>query len=316
MDEANTRSTILIVDDIPSNIRVLGESLKADYKIRLATDGEKALKIAKSSSPPDLILLDVVMPNMDGYEVCRRLKENVTTKNIPIIFITSMDEEDDETKGLAFGAVDYIIKPFSLAIVKARVKTHLELKRHRDILEALSTLDGLTGIPNRRRFDEILKIEWMRARRESTSMSLIMVDIDHFKLYNDNYGHIEGDDCLKKVAQCLSCAVSRPADFVARYGGEEFGIILPMTDAEGAENVANILLQHVVKLQIPHACSPVTGRITISLGVATLIPDREMSQVVLVEKADKCLYAAKEAGRNRFIRWNPSVTLQGAAGTD
>ncbi len=307
MDEPIIKSTILIVDDIPSNIKVLGESLKADYKIRLATDGEKALKMAGSSYPPDLILLDIVMPKMDGYEVCRRLKEDATTKNIPVIFITAMAEEEDETKGLAFGAVDYITKPFSLPIVRARVKTHLELKRHRDILEALSTLDGLTGIPNRRRFDELLKIEWLRAIREAAPISLIMLDIDHFKLFNDNYGHIEGDDCLRKVANCLSCAMSRPADFAARYGGEEFSVILPTTDAEGAVTVANTLLQHIAELQIPHAFSPVADRITISQGVATMLPKREESPVILVEKADKCLYAAKQSGRNRYISWDKGI---------
>ena len=301
MDKTNTKSTILIVDDIPSNIKILGESLKTEYKIRLATNGEKALKIATSSTPPDLILLDVVMPGMDGYEVCRRLKEDATTRSIPVIFITTMSEEEDETKGLTLGAIDYITKPFSLPIVKARVKTHLELKHHRDVLEALSTLDGLTGIPNRRKFDEVLENEWFRAHREGSPLSLIMADIDHFKLYNDNYGHIEGDDCLKQVAKCLYHTVSRPTDVVARYGGEEFSVILPMTDARGAENVANKLLQRVAELQLPHAYSPVADRVTISLGVATMHPDLEKSQVRLMEQADKCLYRAKAAGRNRII---------------
>ncbi len=306
MNEARNKSTILIVDDVPANIKVLGETLKADYKIRLATDGEKALKMARSSSPPDLILLDIVMPKMDGYEVCKLLKKDTTTKNIPVIFITAMAEEEDETKGLAYGAVDYITKPFSLPIVKARIKTHLELKRHRDLLETLSTLDGLTAIPNRRRFDEILKIEWLRGLREASPLSLIMLDIDHFKLYNDNYGHIEGDDCLKKVARCLSTSMSRPGDFVARYGGEEFAVILPATDAEGAITVAATLLQRVTGLGIPHAHSPVAECISISIGVATMLPERDLSPTILIEKADRCLYSAKESGRNCYRTWQKS----------
>lgn len=302
------KNSILIVDDIPANIKVLGESLKADYRIRLATDGEKALKMATSATPPDIILLDIVMPRMDGYEVCRRLKEDPTSRNIPVIFITAMTEEEDETKGLAYGAVDYITKPFSLPIVRARIKTHLELKRHRDTLEALSTRDGLTGIPNRRRFDEVLTVEWLRGQREGTPMSLIMIDIDHFKLYNDNYGHIEGDDSLKKVASCLATTMSRPADFIARYGGEEFAVILPMTDHDGAVTVAETLLEQIKKLNLPHRYSLVAERVTISLGVATMLPTREASPTILIDRADKALYASKIAGRNRFTTWIPDIT--------
>ena len=301
------KSSILIVDDIPANIKVLGESLKAEYRIRLATDGEKALKIAASTNPPDLILLDIVMPRMDGYEVCRRLKEDPTTRNIPVIFITAMAEEEDETKGLACGAVDYITKPFKLPIVRARIKTHLELKRHRDTLEALSTLDGLTGIPNRRRFDEVLKLEWLRGQREGAELSLIMIDIDHFKLYNDNYGHIEGDDCLKKVAACLAGAIGRPADFVARFSGEEFAVILPMTDEDGAATVAASLLEEIGELQLAHAYSPIAPQVTISLGVATMRPEPQVVPKTLIERADKALYAAKTAGRNRITSWRETV---------
>jgi diguanylate cyclase (GGDEF)-like protein len=298
MSEPMDKNTILIVDDVPANIRILGESLKGNYKIRLATTGKKALEIAGSSNPPDLILLDIIMPAMDGYEVCQELKADSSTEDIPVIFITSMSQEEDETKGLALGAVDYITKPFSLPIVKARVKTHLELKHHRDTLVSLSTLDGLTGIPNRRRFDEFLKIEWLRALRESNPISLIMIDIDHFKYYNDNYGHIIGDDCLKQVAICLAESSHRPADFAARYGGEEFGVILPLTDVQGAVTVAQSLIKQIEELKIPHGSSPVSSRVTISLGVATVLPHRDLSPTILIEGADKCLYQAKEAGRN------------------
>jgi len=284
---------------MPANIKVLGELLRDEYKIRLATGGKKALQMARSSNPPDLILLDVIMPEMDGYEVCAQLKADKATKNIPVIFITAMDLEKDETKGLSLGAVDYITKPFSLPIVKARVKTHLELKHHRDILEDLSTLDGLTGISNRRRFDEFLEIEWFRAIRESTPLALLMIDIDHFKLYNDNYGHIAGDDCLKLVAKNLLDGIRRPADFLARYGGEEFAVILPMTDIQGAVTVGSSLIERINTLKIPHIHSMVSDQISISIGAASIIPDRKNSTVFLIENADNCLYLAKEGGRNR-----------------
>lgn len=290
--------SILLVDDSPLNLKILGEALKSQYRIRLATNGQKALEIANSSSPPDLILLDIMMPDIDGYEVCRQLKAKQKSQNIPVIFITAMGEEKDETRGLEIGAVDYITKPFSLPILKARVKTHLELKRHRDILENLSALDGLTGIPNRRRFDEVLLLEWSKALESSQNLSLIMLDIDHFKLFNDNLGHVAGDHCLKHVAAALEKMTCRPHDLVARYGGEEFCIILPDTRADGALIVANRIFHQFESLEIPHAISPVSKYVTCSIGVATIIPDDKSNIELLLNTADKCLYRAKEHGRN------------------
>lgn len=295
----SARSTVLVVDDQPANIRVLGEALKHNYQIKMATSGEKAIQIAASEEPPDLILLDIIMPGINGYEVCRQLKSNYRTERIPIIFITAKDQEEDETKGLDLGAVDYITKPFSLPIVKARVKTHLELKRHRDILEDLSTLDGLTGIPNRRKLDAYLETEWKRAVRESYPLSLIMIDIDHFKLFNDNYGHGQGDECLKKVARELSNTAKRPADFVARYGGEEFVSVLPNTAIKQAGEFAELLRCNIEKLHIPHEFSPSGNRVTISLGSATIIPTVNKSYDFLINSADKALYTAKSNGRNQ-----------------
>ncbi|MBW2303985.1 MAG: PleD family two-component system response regulator [Deltaproteobacteria bacterium] len=293
------KQTILIVDDAPANIKVLGEALRDEYKVRMAVSGSKGLEIATSSNPPDLILLDIVMPDLDGYEVCRRLKAMKSTQNIPIIFITGKTEEEDETKGLELGAVDYITKPFSLPIVKARVRTHMELKRHRDLLENLSTLDGLTGIPNRRRFDEFLEREWSRALREPELLSLVLMDIDFFKAFNDTYGHGAGDDCLRKVAKTLSVQAKRPMDFVARYGGEEFVCVLPGTDLDGAIQVAENMRRKIESLNIPHSRSAVADRVTISLGVATTIPSKRLRPQDLVEGADKALYKVKNGGRNR-----------------
>ncbi|MCK5312676.1 MAG: PleD family two-component system response regulator [Desulfobacteraceae bacterium] len=295
----STRSTILVVDDQPTNIRVLGEALKNDYQIKMAISGEKAIEIAASEDQPDLILLDIIMPGIDGYEVCKRLKNNHRTEKIPIIFITAKNQEEDETKGLDYGAVDYITKPFSLPIVKARVKTHLELKKHRDILEDLSTLDGLTGIPNRRKFDDYLNIEWKRAVRDSYPLSLIMIDIDYFKLFNDNYGHGTGDECLKKVANDLSMTARRPADFVARYGGEEFASVLPNTTIENAIEFAELLRLNIEKLNIPHDFSPTYNKVTISLGCASTTPTIKKSYDLLIRSADNALYKAKSDGRNK-----------------
>lgn len=298
LTEPVSKPTILIADDIPMNIKILGDALKADYSIRFATDGLKALEVARSFPPPDLILLDIMMPGMDGYDVCRALKEDNETQSIPIIFITAMSQEEDETKGLELGAVDYITKPFSLPIVKARIKTHIELKRHRDMLERLSLLDGLTGIPNRRRFDECFDVEWKRAERLSSFLSVIMVDIDLFKQFNDFYGHQQGDDCLKLVAKALADSVKRASDCVARYGGEEFVCILPDTDIQGAIQVGDAMRQNVEALRMPHERSTVTDHVTISVGTATTIPTRGQSRFSLLEVADKNLYRAKADGRN------------------
>ena len=301
METPANRQTILIVDDAPANIKVLGEALKTEYHIVVATNGEKALQIAASSKPPDLILMDIIMPGMDGYEACKKLKQGEQTRNIPIIFITAKDQEEDETHGLELGAIDYITKPFSLPIVKARVKTHLELKRHRDNLEQLSACDGLTGIPNRRRFEEMIDKEWKRSIRQGRSLTVVMMDIDYFKLFNDHYGHLLGDDCLKLVAETLAASIRRPGDLVARYGGEEFVCVLPETDKEGAITVAELFRKSIDNLKIKHEKSQVSNHVTISLGVATTIPKAEKSMKILLEAADKSLYQAKAAGRNRII---------------
>jgi len=301
METPANRQTILIVDDVPANIKVLGEALKMEYHIAVATNGEKALQIAASLKPPDLILMDIIMPGMDGYEACKKLKQGEQTRNIPIVFITAKDQEEDETHGLELGAVDYITKPFSIPIVKARVKTHLELKRHRDNLEQLSACDGLTGIPNRRRFEEMFDKEWKRSIRQGRSLSVVMMDIDYFKLFNDHYGHLFGDDCLKLVAETLAATIRRPGDFVARYGGEEFVCVLPETSKEGAIIVAELFRKSIYDLKIKHEKSQVSNHVTISLGVATTIPKAEKPMKALLEAADKSLYQAKKEGRNRVI---------------
>src|SRR3990172_5856812 len=305
-------SKILIVDDVPTNIKVLVQALKnPDYEIMAATNGQEALTIANSERP-DLILLDIMMPEMDGYEVCAQLKKNKATEQIPVIFVTVKDEDADEARGLDLGAVDYITKPIRAPIVKARVRNHLELKRQRDLLEKLSSVDGLTGIPNRRRFDEFMDLEWRRTSRTKSPLSIIMMDIDYFKRFNDHYGHALGDDCLRQVAHTLSNFIKRTTDLVARYGGEEFICVLPLADLKDAVAIANRIRSNVLALEIPHACSSVSEFVTMSLGVATTIPTLDITQGNIIDAADKALYEAKAAGRNQVKGYyvNDIVTNQ------
>ncbi len=294
--------TLLIIDDTPDNIRILMETLKDDYKLLAATSGERGLEVLSSGQPlPDLILLDILMPGIDGYEVCKQLKENDATRHIPVIFVTAISEVMDETKGFRLGAVDYITKPFHPPIIKARVQAHINLKVKTDMLEKLAALDGLTNIPNRRKFDEVIENEWKRSLRYHFPLSVIMIDVDMFKQFNDHYGHAAGDRCLQNIAMALKDCLKRPYDLIARYGGEEFVVILPDVDADGASLMGNSMKQAVEELQIPHKVSSVTDHVTVSLGAATIHPqDRNASPLEVVAAADKLLYQAKDAGRNRL----------------
>ena len=294
------RPRVLIIDDVPNNIEVLGEALSQDYDVRFACSGQEGLTIAVAD-PPDVILLDVVMPEMDGFEVCRRLKDLDDLQNIPVIFVTARDAEEDQGIGLSLGAVDYITKPFNPALVRMRVRNHAESKRRADLLASLAMIDGLTHLPNRRRFDEQLELEWKRCQRDSLPLSLLLMDIDDFKGFNDRFGHGEGDTCLQRVADALAKATHRPTDLLARYGGEEFVALLPDTDALGAWQVGERLRVAVEALGIPHAPA-LTGRVvTLSVGYATRVPDSEaaMTPEALLKAADEQLYVAKRDGRNR-----------------
>jgi len=292
---------ILIVDDERYNIKVLAEVLRNDYKIIAAKTGEQALAVVQGPTPPDLILLDIMMPEMDGYEVCQRLKNDSRSMHIPVIFISALDASDDECRGFELGAVDYITKPVKPVIVKARVRTHIQLKQKSDLLERMASIDGLTEIPNRRKFDDTLKRELRRSARKKSPLSLILMDIDFFKKFNDSYGHAEGDDCLRRVAKALSRCMQRASDFVARYGGEEFAAILPDTDNSGAVQMAGKIRLAVAHLNIEHTASTVADHVSISLGVATIAVDPNSSPVALIKTADKSLYKAKENGRNRVV---------------
>ena len=295
----NDKQSVLIVDDMASNIEILNGILGNDYNILFALNGHEALDIAYEQVP-DLILLDVVMPDMDGYIVCSYLKAEEKTRDIPVIFVTSMDQEDDESRGLDAGGIDYVTKPLRPSIIKARVRNHLELKRYRDHLKTTSTLDALTSIPNRRQFDEVLEKEWLRSKRNQTPLSLLLMDIDFFKAYNDKYGHPTGDDCLRRLAGGLADVILRPADLFARYGGEEFALLLPDTDANGALSVAKRVQETINQLNITHIDSTVADHVTLSIGVATLIPVEPLTPYDLVQCADELLYSAKRKGRNQI----------------
>jgi diguanylate cyclase (GGDEF)-like protein len=291
------KQTVMIVDDNPINIRVLSEAIEEQCVIVFATSGVEALQMAEKTLP-DLILLDIMMPDMNGYQVCRYLKANQLLQEIPVIFITALSQQEDEIAGLRLGAVDYIAKPFNADIVRLRVQTQLELKRYRDLHARIALQDGLTGIPNRRAFDQTLKREWLRAERTQGKLSLVLIDIDHFKMYNDTKGHLAGDDCLKQVAWTIRDAL-RASDFPARYGGEEFACILPETDEEGALTSAERIRDRVEALLLPHEASPVLPFVTISLGTATITPSQETSPEQLIGLSDRMLYQAKDQGRNR-----------------
>jgi len=300
MEMQNTPATVLVVDDAPSNLAILTETLRSEFDVRIATSGPEALRLVRET-PPDLILLDILMPDMDGYEVCRRLKAQASTRNIPIIFLTAKGDVADETMGLAIGAVDYIVKPVSIPIVQARVRTHVELKRRGDLLETLSMRDGLTGIPNRRRFDDCLGRAWRHAMRSATPLSLVMADIDCFKAYNDTYGHMAGDECLRAVARSLTGALKRPGDLAARFGGEEFALVLEETTLAGALHIAESIRTAVEALGLEHKGSTASEVVTVTLGAATAVPAPGQSPESLLCMADRKLYEAKQAGRNRAL---------------
>ncbi|HNX93855.1 MAG TPA: diguanylate cyclase [Holophaga sp.] len=293
------RPTVLVVDDSRAVLDGLCNLLQADCNALFGYNGLEAMALAASENP-DLIVLDVAMQGMDGYEVLRRLKEDPGTQNIPVIFLADPHAGASEARALELGAIDFITKPYDPAILKARMHNQLAYKRSLDVARALSLGDALTGIPNRRRFDDHLYQEWNRAYRSRKPLSMILIDIDHFKRYNDTLGHPAGDACLKRVASVLEQSLQRSVDFVARYGGEEFACVLSETDLEGAESVAKRIAARLASVAIPHPDSPVASTVTLSMGVASLVPERDQAPVELTLEADQRLYEAKRLGRNRI----------------
>ena len=294
------KPTILVVDDMTTTLLLIHDLLKDTYEVKIAKSGTKALEILESPNDIDLILLDIEMPDINGYDVCKRIKNNETIKNIPIIFITGRTSQEDEEYGLNLGAIDYITKPFNKAIVKLRIKNYLNLKIKNDMLEKLSMYDGLTNIRNRRYFDETFEKTFNEIKRDKKSLAVLMIDIDFFKPYNDNYGHGQGDETLRKVAKALEKTIKRASDFVARYGGEEFVILLKDINKDGVEAVANNLLNAVRELKITHEFSKIENYVTISIGASFYNSNSDITKLELLLKADETLYNVKNSGRNNF----------------
>lgn len=294
------KPTILVVDDMTTTLLLLHDLLKDTYEVKIAKSGTKALEILESPNDIDLILLDIEMPDINGYDVCKRIKNNETIKNIPIIFITGRTSQEDEEYGLNLGAIDYITKPFNKAIVKLRIKNYLDLKIKNDMLEKLSMYDGLTNIRNRRFFDETFEKTFNEIKRDKKSLAVLMIDIDFFKPYNDNYGHGQGDETLRKVAKALEKTIKRASDFVARYGGEEFVILLKDINKDGVEAVANNLLNAVRELKITHEFSKIENYVTVSIGASFYNSSSDITKLELMLKADETLYSVKNSGRNNF----------------
>ncbi|QVL50518.1 MAG: response regulator [Thiocapsa sp.] len=294
------RPSLLIVDDQPIQIQAMYRVFQDDCEVFMATDGEQALAHCRRT-PPDLILLDVIMPGMDGLAVCRALKQQGATADVPVLFVTAQTEALDQTQALEAGGVDFISKPVNPAVVRARVRTHLTLKAQADLMRDMAYLDGLTGIANRRAFDERLRTEWRRAQRDGNPLAALILDVDHFKRYNDRHGHQEGDACLRAIAEALIGVPCRGHDLIARYGGEEFVCLLAGCDMTAAIRRAECLRVAVEDLGIPHLDSPVNAHVTVSIGAAVLVPDDRTLPERLLELADEQLYRAKAAGRNRVV---------------
>ena len=290
--------TILVVDDDPIILDLIDIMFKDDVKVLRAENGNDGVEIARTELP-DLILLDVRMPNLDGYEVCRQLKEQTETMDIPVVFLTARTETQDEFKGLELGAIDYIAKPIVPQIVEVRIRNHLMQKKMRDQLAIMSSVDGLTGLSNRRRFDEYMDQEWRRGGRNEYPISLLMIDVDHFKLYNDTYGHQQGDNCLRAVAEEIATHLRRSSDLTARYGGEEFAVVLPDTPLEPAMDLAERIRAGIDGLNMEHTASETADHVTISIGLSSVVPSDEITIESFIEAADKNLYQSKHNGRNR-----------------
>ena len=294
------KEKILIASNNDDSINQLATALEKSFQIEISQSGDLVYNSCLESNSPDLVLMDINLENCDGFETCLKIKDTAETQNISVILFSSERNDTYEVKAFDVGTNDFIVLPSAKEVIKARVRVLLRLKRTTELLEQFSRMDSLTEIPNRREFNRVLEKEWLRAKRSNTSLSLILLDVDYFKKYNDFYGHIEGDQCLKDVAQVLEQNIRRAHDTVARYGGEEFVVILPETDEKGASEVANQIIHGLTAKNIPHEKSDVANRITASLGISSLIPTSPLNPKNLLDAADVALYAAKNGGRNQY----------------
>jgi diguanylate cyclase (GGDEF)-like protein len=296
------KNSLLIVDDENTNLKILTHILGSDYTLYTATNGANAIMKAKEFMP-DLILLDILMPNMDGYETLCEIRNIEEINKIPVVFITGLSSNEDEEKGLALDAVDYITKPFSAKIVKLRIRNQIQIINQLRTIERLSRIDQLTNIPNRRSFDERMQMEWKLALREQTPIGILMIDVDNFKNLNDTYGHQQGDVVLQAIAKIFPLSFRRPGDFAARWGGEEFVVLLPNTTKEGVMDVAEKIRSDIENEVIPcENNSPLN--VTVSIGVNSVVPSREDYVDAFISSADKALYTAKKSGKNMVVYAN------------
>ncbi len=291
------RDEILLVSN-DARLRNNIAAALTDYDIQFCDSNEEAIELSLSDCPPDLIFLDA---QAGGFSTCQTISEHTQNLIIPIVLLTSIRDDASEINAFEMGAADFIHKDTSASILNARSRTLLRLKRANDLLDEVAHMDPLTEIPNRREYNRVIDLEWRQSIRMQKPLAIILIDIDHFKKYNDNYGHIEGDKCLHTFARFLQNSIRRPTDLVARYGGEEFVIILPDTDEKGAVQVAQLIKQQLAQLNITHAFSTTAGQLTVSQGVAGNIPTLSDHPKKLVEAADHALYEAKGRGRNQIV---------------
>ncbi len=305
------QALVLIVDDEPFIRKQLRLSLEREgYRIAEAQDGREALVVFQQLHP-DIVLLDAIMPDIDGFECCTQLQSLEGGQYTPVLMITGLEDQESVDRAFAVGAIDYVTKPIHWPVLRQRVRrliqqfqTQQKLEAANRELQRLVTIDGLTQIANRRRFEEYCTQEWQRMAREKLPLSLILCDVDFFKFYNDTYGHQAGDRCLQKIATAIQNTVKRPADLVARYGGEEFAVILPATFTKGAIFLAETICSAIRTLAIPHPNSLVNSYVTVSIGVATETPQITSDFQTIIALADQALYEAKTAGRDRVKFYN------------
>ncbi|AFT78027.1 putative response regulator [Alteromonas macleodii str. 'Black Sea 11'] len=290
---------VLIVDDEQMSRMLLESILESVFTCFTAESGEEAIAYCKANLP-DLVLLDMNMPDINGLDVCTALKASPETNHIPVIFVTSTMDIDSENACWEVGASDFVMKPVNASTLTHRIKTHLQNKLRTEFLEMMTFHDQLTGLYNRMYLTNEIPLLIKQVARDKSTVGAIMIDIDYFKLFNDTYGHLEGDICLQKVAQIVSDTVKRPKDAVIRFGGEEFLVILPYIEYQGTKLVANQLVEAVADAKISHG-KGIENRVSISAGFAVwkACDVVEEDVAALIEEADISLFEAKELGRNQ-----------------
>ena len=304
MSHYETKPTILVVDDDPTSLELIKMILTEEYTVKIATSGHSALTIANSSHPPSLILLDVLMPDMDGYEVLKQLKEKQKTAQVPVIIVSAQSDGLNELRGLNLGAVDYISKPISSAILKMRITNQLKIIEQLKALEATSHIDPVTQIANRRHFDFMVENEWGRTQRANLPLSLALISVDHLKWYTEHHGHTESNHLLTEIASLLCNCIQRGGDFAARSGYDTFLLLLPDTDAAGGRTLLETIQKKVASLVASFPESTVAKCASFSVGGVTVNPNPSYSMISPAEAVDQAtlmLFQAQNAGYNRVL---------------